>query len=143
MDKIKLQSILTWYSSGKLKDEEAIEKICALANQSSSTEQLNKPAVSVSLQFLEPLCLTVKYALAFEFRALVEQMQDCKIKNVIEIKSCELLQYWIECPKEKENEITDMAFMTWIKNPVFQKYYHETRSFQEIAEKYVSEQCQQ
>ena len=43
-------------------------------------------AVSGSLQFREPLCLTVKYALAFEFRALVEKMQDCKIKNVIEIK---------------------------------------------------------
>ena len=90
-----------------------------------------------SLQFREPLCLTVKYALAFEFRALVEKMQDCKIKNVIEIKSGELLQYWIECPKEKENDITDMAFMTWIKNPVFQKYYHDTRAFQEIADKYV------
>jgi len=97
-------------------------------------------AVSDSLHFLKPLCLTVKYALSFEFRELVEQMQDCKIKNVIEIKSGELLQYWIECPKEKENEITDMAFMTWIKNPVFQKYYHDTRAFQKIAEKYVSEQ---
>lgn len=100
-------------------------------------------AFSGSLQFRKPLCLTVKYALAFEFRALVEQMKDCKIKNVIEIKSGELLQYWIECPKEKENDITDMAFMTWIKNPVFQKYYHDTRAFQEIAEKYVSERCQQ
>ena len=110
-------------------------------------KELNQPsclaAVSGSLQFREPLCLTVKYALAFEFRALVERMQDCKIKNVIEIKSCELLQYWIECPKEKENEITDMAFMTWIKNPVLQKYYHDTMAFQEIAEKYVSERCQQ
>lgn len=100
-------------------------------------------AVSGSLQFIEPLCLTVKYALAFEFRSLVEQMKDCKIKNVIEIKSGELLQYWIECPKEKENEITDMAFMTWIKNPVFQKYYHNTKAFKEIADTYVLEQCQQ
>lgn len=113
--------------------------LCDCSNRTIS-EALRQPAVSGSLQFREPLCLTVKYALAFEFRALVERMQDCKIKNVIEIKSCELLQYWIECPKEKENEITDMAFMTWIKNPVFQKYYHDTRAFQEIAEKYVSEQ---
>ena len=45
--------------------------------------------------------------------------------------------------KEKENDITDMAFMTWIKNPVFQKYYHDTRAFKEIAEKYVTERCQQ
>ena len=99
--------------------------------------------VSGSLQFREPLCLTVKYALAFEFRTLVESMADCKVKNVIEIKSGELLQYLIECPKEKENEITDMAFMTWINNPVFQKYYHNTRAFQEIANKYVSECCHQ
>jgi hypothetical protein len=106
-------------------------------------QALPQPLVSGSLQYREPLCLTVKYALAFEFRALVERMQDCKVKNVIEIKSGELLQYWIECPKEKENEITDMAFMTWIKNPVFQKYYHDTRAFQEIAEKYVSERCKQ
>jgi len=108
-----------------------------------SQPALQQTDVSGSLQFREPLCLTVRYALAFEFRALVEQLQCCKIKNVIEIKSCELLQYWIECPKEKENEVTDMAFMTWIKNPVFQKYYHNTRAFQEIAEKYVSERCQQ
>lgn len=103
---------------------------------------LLQPPVSGSLQFREPLCLTVKYALAFDFRALVESMADCKIKNVIEIKSGELLQYWIECPKEKENEITDMAFMTWVKNPVFQKYYHDTRAFREIADKYVSQRCQ-
>jgi hypothetical protein len=107
------------------------------------TGNLQQGAVSGSLQYREPLCLTVKYALAFDFRALVEQMQDCKIKNVIEIKSGELLQYWIDCPKEKENDITDMAFMTWIKNPVFQKYYHDTRAFKEIAEKYVTERCQQ
>lgn len=37
MDKNKLQAILTWYSSGKLKDNEAIEQICAL------TKHLNMP----------------------------------------------------------------------------------------------------
>ncbi|HRN86919.1 MAG TPA: hypothetical protein PK863_06435 [Candidatus Dojkabacteria bacterium] len=88
-----------------------------------------------------PLCLTVKYGLAFEFRRLVEQEANCSILKVIEIKSGELLQYWIDCPKEKENLITDLAFMTWIKNPVFQKYYHETKAFQEIAQDYISEQC--
>lgn len=112
-------------------------------SKNNETAQLGIGGVSGSLQFREPLCLTVKYALAFEFRALVERIADCKVKNVIEIKSGELLQYCIECPKEKENEITDMAFMTWIKNPVFQKYYHDTRAFQEIADKYVSERCQQ
>lgn len=89
----------------------------------------------------EPICLTVKYNLAFEFRALVEKTEGCVVKNVIEIKSGELLQYWIDCPKEKENLITDMAFMTWIKNPVFQKYYHGTKAFDEISEKYISEHC--
>lgn len=44
MDKIKLQSILTWYSSGKLKDDEAIELICALENNETSERQLSKSA---------------------------------------------------------------------------------------------------
>lgn len=94
------------------------------------------------MEIKEPLCLTVKYALAFEFRALVEQLPGCKIINVIEIKNCEYLQYWIECPKEQENKITDMAFMTWIKNPVFQKYYHGTKAFEEIAAKYIEQHCE-
>lgn len=34
MDKIKLQNILTWYGSGKLKDNEAINKICELGTSS-------------------------------------------------------------------------------------------------------------
>ena len=104
-------------------------------------KQFNKTTVIDSFQYRELLCLTVKYHLAFEFRKLVERIKDCNINNVIEIKSGELLQYWIECPKEKENEITDMAFMTWIKNPVFQKYYNDTIEFQEIAENYISEHC--
>ena len=36
MDKIELQSILTWYGSGKLKDDEAIELICALENKAEN-----------------------------------------------------------------------------------------------------------
>lgn len=88
--------------------------------------------------YKEPLCLNVKYPLAFEFRALVEKIPDCKVKNVIEIKTCEILQYWIECPKEKEDEIIDMAFMTWIKNPEFQKYYKETSAFKKMIEEDVS-----
>ena len=62
-------------------------------SKNNETAQLGIGAVSGSLQFREPLCLTVKYALAFEFRALVERIADCKVKNVIEIKSGELLQY--------------------------------------------------
>jgi hypothetical protein len=89
--------------------------------------------------YRQPLCLTVKYALANDFRSMVENIANCKVQNVIEIKSGELLQYWIDCPKEKENEISDMAFMTWIRNPIFQKYYHNTKAFQEIAKEYVAE----
>ena len=90
---------------------------------------------------METLCLTVKYDLAYDFKVLVQSVQGCKIKNVIEMKTGELIQYWIECPKEKENEITEMAFMTWVRNPVFQMYYHHSKAFQEIAERYISERC--
>lgn len=89
-------------------------------------------------EFKYPLCLTVKYDLASEFRSLVES-EGCKIRNVIEIQSGKLIQYWIDCPKEKENLVTDMAFMTWIKNPVFQKYYHATKAFEAISENYITE----
>lgn len=91
-------------------------------------------------EFKEPLCLTVKYDLSFEFRTLVESEEKCIIKNVIEIQSGKLIQYWIDCPKEKDNIITDMAFMTWIRNPVFQKYYHGTKAFETISENYIAEQ---
>jgi hypothetical protein len=70
-----------------------------------------------------PLRLIVNYDRALKFRELVEQIKDCKVRNVIEIKTCEVLEYWIDCPEEQEEKITDMAFMTWITNPEFQKYY--------------------
>lgn len=89
--------------------------------------------------YKEPLCLNVKYELAFEFRALVEKIPNCEVRKVIEIKTCEILQYWIDCPKEKEDEIVDMAFMTWIKNPEFQKYYKETPAFKKMIEGDISE----
>ncbi len=91
---------------------------------------------------IEPLCLTVRFALAYEFRALVEQIPNCKIINVFEINQGNLLQYWIECPKESEDLIVDMAFMTWIKNPVFQKYYHDTKAFQTILTDYIEQRLQ-
>lgn len=69
----------------------------------------------------ENLCLAVKYQLSGEFRSLVESIQGCRVLNVVEIKSCEILQFVIECPTEKQNTVVDYAFMTWIKNPVFQK----------------------
>ena len=102
-------------------------------NTNSSNEAL--PTV----EFREPLCLRVKYELSAEFVSKVYSESDCKIQKVIEIITCKMLEYWIDCPKEKEKLITDYAFMTWIKNPVFQKYYHGTRAFEEIAEQYIAE----
>jgi len=89
--------------------------------------------------FNMPLCLRVNYELSTEFVSMVHSEKDCKVQKVIEILNCKVLEYWIECPKEKENIISDYAFMTWIKNPVFQKYYQDSKAFKEIAEKYLSE----
>jgi hypothetical protein len=89
--------------------------------------------------YKEPLQLMVKYELSWEFRSLVESMQDCRIVKVIEYKTCELLQYWIDCPDSVSEKIVDMAFMTFIKNPEFQKYYRETNAFKLIAEQYLKE----
>lgn len=86
-----------------------------------------------------PLILSVKYELANDFRRLVEKTNPCKVEKVTELVSYSVLQYWIICPKELEAIITDYAFMTWIKNPVFQKYYHETQAFIAISENYINE----
>ncbi len=72
-----------------------------------------------------PLELYVNYELSTKFRALVERMENCKIFKVVEIKSCKVLLYIIFCPEDKASEITEMAFMTWVKNPEYQKYYKE------------------
>lgn len=81
---------------------------------------------------MKQLALRTNYALSSDFIILVEQIDGCSIKNVIEIISNELLEYWIECPKEKEDLITEMAFMTFIKNTKFQKYYQNTKAFKKI-----------
>jgi hypothetical protein len=47
----------------------------------------------------------------------------CKILNVSEWISNELLEYIIECPETKTEYILELAFMTFISNPKFQKYY--------------------
>jgi len=78
---------------------------------------------------------TVNYDLAFRFREMVEELTDCKVNKVVELKTCELLMYVIECPKDREELIFDMAFMTFIKNPEFQKYYKDTKEFKTIAER--------
>ena len=85
-----------------------------------------------------PLCLRVKYELSNEFVQKVNSV-GCKIEKVIELLNCKMLEYWINCPKEKEELITDFAFMTWIKNPVFQKYYHGSKAFEDISQQYINE----
>ena len=85
-----------------------------------------------------PLCLRVKYELSNEFIQKVNS-EGCKIEKVIELLNCKMLEYWINCPKEKEELITDFAFMTWIKNPVFQKYYYGSKAFEDISEKYIND----
>jgi len=89
--------------------------------------------------YKDPLCLPTKYALSFKFRELVERNRDCKVINVIETKCMEVLTYIITCPDEKRELISDMAFMTWIKNPKFQKYFEETAEFKIIAAQYLAE----
>lgn len=89
------------------------------------------------------ICLSVRYQLANNFRSLVEALPNCKVQNVVEISNCKILQYIIDCPKEHEGVIVDYAFMTWIKNPVFQKYYGGTKEFDAIAEAYIKERADQ
>lgn len=95
-------------------------------------------ANTVCAVFIEPSCFRVKNELSNEFVQKVKS-EGCKIEKVIEILNCNVLEYWINCPKEKESIISDYAFMTWIKNPVFQKYYHGTKAFEKIAEQYINE----
>ena len=71
-----------------------------------------------------PLELLVQYDLAARFRQDVEAIPDCRVRKVIELITCKLLLYWIDCPDDKIELITDMAFMTFITNPEFQKYYN-------------------
>lgn len=87
-------------------------------------------------EYKEPLQLLVKYELMNEFALLVGSDRECKITKVIEVLTCKVIQYWIECPKEKEELIRDYAFMTWIRNPKFQKHYLETKAFIEIGKQY-------
>jgi len=78
----------------------------------------------------------IKYDLAADFRNLISNIEGCEIVKVIELESDFLLQYWIKSKEEDVEKISDMAFMTWIKNPEFQKYYQNSEAFQKIAEDY-------
>lgn len=64
----------------------------------------------------------VKYSLMQEFRDLAVS-EGCGVVKVIEQISRQLITYILEVPDGKEELISDMAFMTFIRNPRFQKYY--------------------
>jgi hypothetical protein len=69
-----------------------------------------------------PQVFNVRHALMGQFLSLAQQ-EGCTQQKVIEIICRQMIQYWLIVPEGKEELIHDMAFMTWIKNPVFQKYY--------------------
>lgn len=68
----------------------------------------------------------VKYEFAYDFKQLAEQ-NGCIYKNMVELICCKLLLCILDVPEEKKELIDDMAFMTIIKNPKFQKYYDLTK----------------
>ena len=64
----------------------------------------------------------VKYEFAYDFMQLAVQ-NGCIYKNMIELMCCKLLSCHLEVPEEKEELINEMAFQTFVSNPIFQKYY--------------------
>lgn len=64
----------------------------------------------------------VQYKLAYEFQRKAVEM-GCKYFNMTEHIHMELLFCDLEVPKSKLELLDDMAFMTFISNPKFQKYY--------------------
>lgn len=96
-----------------------------------STDETAMPIANVLLSdvdYRHQLSVRVNGLLSSAFVAKVNLEDDCKIQNVFEIIKNELFEYWIICPKEKEEKIIDLAFMTFIKNPKFQKYYEQTQA---------------
>ena len=84
------------------------------------------------------LSLHINYALHSNFRQRLSEI-GIKVLNTVEVVNSKVLMYIIDCPKELESDVTDLAFMTWIKNPVFQKYYHGTKEYEAIKEAYLLE----
>lgn len=74
-------------------------------------------AYKSSIEVMVNLCL------ADQFIEKIRLESDCKIINVREWISGQLLQYYIECPDHKREYILELGFMTFVSNPEFQKYY--------------------
>jgi hypothetical protein len=87
------------------------------------------------MEFIE---LFVNSKLYSDFKSLVNQIEGCNVSNSLEM-SIDLLQVIIECPIEHQEKVQELAFMTWIKNPEFQKYYQDSKAFKEIAKEYIAE----
>jgi len=87
----------------------------------------------------EPLELAVKYYLHSAFRAKAESIAGVKVVNVVEMKTCEVMTYILECLEEHKENVCDLAFMTWITNPIFQKYYHGCEPYEKAKEAYLKE----
>lgn len=92
--------------------------------------------------YQSPVEVFINYELSVDCRRLIEALPDCSIVKVVEIISCKVLAFWVNCPKELEKEVSDIAFMTFIKNPVFQRRYQGTKAFDVIAERYIASQCE-
>jgi hypothetical protein len=59
----------------------------------------------------------------------------CHIVNQIELRSGAdgTIMFHIECHPKDEAYLADLGFMTYIRNPKFQKYYSDTDEFKNIA----------
>ena len=76
--------------------------------------------------------------LMYAFRENIDALPNCKVVNVIAVNPM-LMIYIIEAAPSMEEKIQDYAFMTWIKNPLFQKYYKDYEAYKKIAEAYLIE----
>lgn len=74
---------------------------------------------------MKQLELRVRLAFMDQFREKITR-EGCKVINVIELIRCQVILFIVDVPFEKEELIIDLAFMTFIKNPEFQKYYSIT-----------------
>ena len=68
-----------------------------------------------------------------ECRWLIEKAGG-KIINTVGTLDPNIILLIVEYPPELEAQIADYAFMTWISNPAFQKYYLESKAWQDYSE---------
>lgn len=81
--------------------------------------------------------LAVYPPLEQDFRELV-QKENGKITWNTEIIMGKWVILFIEVDNSKNELINDMAFMTFVKNPKFQKYYTNSENYKKIANEYIT-----